>query len=187
MSKTLAKTFFFFIIVLVVSCSPKPSDQTQKKITTISESNVATEKSESETATISDGVESQKQNDYSPSMIDKLEIPAGFTKRYIIQEVEDFSYGNVDRKQLRITLPVGLSKQEVELNIVHATKYYYDKNKPDGISILGYTKNDDIRYFYTVAMGEYAPNGDWGSIGNNIPINKFKLKIEFNRSYFLSQ
>lgn len=114
----------------------------------------------------------------------KIVLPVGFHKKYTIQKEENLSYKNINRRQIRITIPSGLKKSEVRDNIKHAVKQIYKKYKPDGISILVFEAGDNIESFYTVAKGDFAPYGIWKKIRKNIPLKDYELSIKTKESYF---
>lgn len=120
----------------------------------------------------------------SVSIEDKIIIPSGFSKKYVIQREEDLSYNDISRKQVRITVPSGLKKEEVKNNIGHLVINLYKRKTPDGISVLVYEDKFSIEGVYTVAMGEFAPNGEWGKVNKNIPLKDYHLKIGYRESYF---
>lgn len=113
-----------------------------------------------------------------------IKIPTDFTKEYKIIKEEDLSYKDIIRKQLRVTVPAGMDKLKIENNIKHLIIEYYNTKKPDGISISMYENGDNIEMAYTVAMGEFAPNGDWEKVNKNISLEQFQLRIEYKESYF---
>ncbi len=115
---------------------------------------------------------------------DLVVLPADFEPRYKIQNEEDLSYSNINRRQIRITVPYGLNKAEIENNLKHATKFVYNKYKPDGISIFVYEDGDNIMSHYTVAKGDFAPFGDWGKITSSSKLDNYKLQIDIQEAYF---
>ena len=123
-------------------------------------------------------------NEQAVTIENKIQIPVDFNKQYEIRKEEDLSYSNITRKQLRITVPSELSKSDLENNIKHLVIEYYKSKKPDGISVLVYEKGDNVESAYTVAMGEFAPFGNWEKINKNTSLNDYQLNIEFKESYF---
>ncbi|MBO0593929.1 hypothetical protein I2486_21200 [Cellulophaga sp. E16_2] len=113
-----------------------------------------------------------------------INIPKDFSKSYDIKQEEDISYGEVKRIQLRITIPNGLDKVTVENNIKHSVIESYKKVKPDGISILVYENGDNIESAFSVAKGDFAPNGKWEDIKNGVSLENYKLNIVLNEPYF---
>lgn len=113
-----------------------------------------------------------------------INIPKDFSKNYDIEKEEDISYGGIKRTQLRIVIPSGLDKETVENNIKYSVIESYEKEKSDGISILVYEKGDNIESAFSVAKGDFAPNGKWENIEKGISLEKYKLNIDLNEHYF---
>jgi hypothetical protein len=115
---------------------------------------------------------------------DIILVPTDYVKNYTIEEEEDLSYDGIIRNQLRITIPAKLERADIENVIKQATIDCFKKNKSNGISILIYEKGDNVKSAYTVAMGEFAPLGDWDLVLKGVSLPSYKLKIEFNDGYF---
>lgn len=113
-----------------------------------------------------------------------VQIPTDFTLNYTLEKEEDLSYNGIVRNQLRITIPTGLTKEDIENNIKKAVLDCFKKNESDGISVLVFEKGDNIESAYTVAMGEFAPMGNWNLVQTNANLSTFKIKIEFKEAYF---
>ena len=123
--------------------------------------------------------------------IDNLIIlPKNFHPKYKIQNEEDLSYRDnkngqlIKRIQIRITVPPGLNKSELENNLKHATKTIYDKHKPNGISVFAYEDGDNVMSAYTVAKCDFAPFGDWGKISASNKLDNYKVQIDVRDAYF---
>ena len=115
---------------------------------------------------------------------DIIVLPNDFQVKYKIEKEEDLNYKNITRKQIRITVPSDLSKDELQNNIKHVVKYLYNKSNPDGISVLVYESGDNVMSAYTVAMGEFAPYGNWSLISANHTIDNYKIEVDIKDSYF---
>lgn len=120
---------------------------------------------------------------------DLITLPANFQAKYKIAKTEDLSYKNktgenINRRQVRITVPSDLDKEELKKNIKFITKKIYNKYNPNGISILVYENGDNIMSAYTVAKGDFAPYGMWGKISSNNNLQNHKLSIIINDAYF---
>jgi hypothetical protein len=113
-----------------------------------------------------------------------INIPKDFSKSYDIEKEEDISYGGVKRTQLRIVIPSGLDKETVENNIKYAVIESYNKKESNGISILVYENGDNIESAFSVAMGDFAPNGKWEEIDSGFSLENYKLNIDLNEPYF---
>ncbi len=113
-----------------------------------------------------------------------VKIPTYFMKNYSLEKEEDLSHNGIVRTQLRITVPIGLSKYDIENNIKNAVIECYKKTESDGISVLVFEKGDNIESAYSVAMGEFAPMGNWSLVQTNAALSTFKLKVEYKDAYF---
>jgi len=118
------------------------------------------------------------------SIAEIISIPENFKKKYEIKKEEDLSYDGIKRTQFRIVIPSGLDKITVENNIKHSVLKSYEKEKTDGISILVYEKGDNIESAFSVAKGDFAPNGKWENIEKGVSLGKYKLNIDLNEPYF---
>jgi len=120
---------------------------------------------------------------------DLITLPANFQAKYKIARTEDLSYKNktgknINRRQIRITIPSDLTRDELKKNIKLITKKIYNKYKPNGISILVYENGDNIMSAYTVAKGDFAPYGMWSKISSDNNLQNHKLSILINEAYF---
>jgi hypothetical protein len=119
-----------------------------------------------------------------------ISLPSNYQYKYIIQNEEDLSYQDnsssqlIKRIQIRIAVPPGLDKTELENNIKHATKTIYEKHKPNGISVLVYENGDNVMSAYTVAKSDFAPNGDWSKISISNKLDNYKVQMDINEAYF---
>jgi hypothetical protein len=114
----------------------------------------------------------------------QLNIPKHFTPRYSIHSVEDFSIPGAVRKAVKITVPKGLSRSELTLNLKHAVKSIYRNYQPDAISVVAYKSGTDHKGYYTAGKCDFAPGGDWGKAKHGTPVERLSTKIEINEMYF---
>jgi hypothetical protein len=126
----------------------------------------------------------EKDQSKSVTLEEKISLPVGFVIKYKIIKEEDLSYNGIKRFQYRITIPSTLNKEDVENNIKQIVLSNYKRFQLDGISILVFEEGDFISGAYTVAMGEFAPFGDWSKIEKNKPLQSYELKIEYKEKYF---
>lgn len=118
-----------------------------------------------------------------------LAVPAGFMHVYKFLRAEDSSISDrntletIKRKTISITLPDGLDRQTVELNLKHAAKDLYEKEKPHALIVYGYRKGETGASPYSVGMLTYAPYGDWGRAGEKPPLDKYQVVVEIKGSY----
>lgn len=118
-----------------------------------------------------------------------LSVPADFKPVYKFLHAEDSSIRDRDslepikRKTISVTLPDGLDRRTVELNLRHAAKDLYDKEKPHALVVYGYRKGETGASPNSVGMLTYAPYGDWGKGGEKPPLDKYETVIEVKESY----
>lgn len=118
-----------------------------------------------------------------------LDIPDGFKPVYKVLEVRDVSFKNpttlstVERKTVNISLPEGLDRATLELNMRRAAKEVYEKEKPDALMIYGYRRGESANTPYTVAMLTLAPYGDWGKAIERASPDSYKAVIEIRDTY----
>lgn len=101
----------------------------------------------------------------SISFEEKFPIPDDFTPAYQVISFEDLSYmyggNNIDRHQYRITLPRGLSDDEIKSNMRHLAMQKYEQTGVKNLSILAYRDKSEINGAYTAALYELCPYGKW--------------------------
>lgn len=122
-----------------------------------------------------------------------LAVPASFKPVYTFLRSADSSIKDrntletIKRKTVSITLPDGLDRQTVELNLKHAAKELYEKEKPHALIVYGYRKGETGASSYSVGMLTYAPYGDWGRAGEKPPTDKYQAVVEVRDSYLKPQ
>lgn len=114
---------------------------------------------------------------------DKAEdgMPDIVPKYKVVRDNEDLSYANVDRKRIRISVPAGLSRKELEDNIKHAAWSVFKESKFNAIAILAYRAGDPIDEAPTAGMADLAPNGVWADAGSNSPM---MATVKLSELYF---
>ena len=127
----------------------------------------------------------KETSDYS-ILQNNLDIPTFFDPEYTVKEREDLSHGNANRRQLRITVPTGLTKELVEYNIKEAVFTDIIRNGRAAVSVLVYKDKDSVNRAYTVAMGEFVPGGKWENANDESELKEYILKVEFAEGYFKS-
>jgi hypothetical protein len=132
------------------------------------------------------GGEPRPQADAVAAAIDRvLPLPVGFEPVYRIEKSEDASYASVSRTVLRVSVPPGLSRKDVELNLKHAVKQTYTRHHPDAIEVFAYRRGEPAKGSYSVAHCTFAPYGQWGRASEKPPLDKYSTVTGFNDAYFL--
>ncbi len=126
---------------------------------------------------------------YFPDVTSISETPAisVFSPSYSVKLEDNSNYANVVRKVVKIVVPTGLSKKDVELNLKHAAGAIYKKYKPNAVSVFAYCEGDDIADAYTVGMCDFAPDGKWENADKQVPVSQFEYSIETNDDYFKNE
>lgn len=111
--------------------------------------------------------------------------------KYNIESEQCLCFSVIRRREIRISLPAGLTKDEVRYNVKHCIVSDFNKNKPDAISVLAYCRDDvlfNIDGMYNVARAVFAPYGKWEraeeGFAYNLPVDKFAFTIDFYEGYF---
>jgi len=118
-----------------------------------------------------------------------LNVSADFKPAYKFLRAEDSNIRDrnslepIKRKSISVTLPDGLDRRSVELNLKHAAKDLYEKEKPHALIVYGYRKGETGTSPYSVGMLTYAPYGDWGRAGEKPSLDKYEAVIEVKESY----
>lgn len=102
---------------------------------------------------------------------------------YKLERDNDISYANVKRRKVLITVPPGLSKKDLEMNIKYAVIETYKTHRPHAISVLAYKKGTNINSIFTAGRCEFAPFGDWARAGETEDLEYFEIKLWFNDEY----
>jgi hypothetical protein len=131
-------------------------------------------------------------DDRKRTPLSDISYPEGNYKiKYSIKSEQWLRFSVINRREIRISLPAGLSKDEVRYNVTHCIVSDFNKNKPDAISVLVYCRDDvlfDIDGMYNVARAVFAPYGKWEraqeGFAYNLPVDKFAFTIDFYEGYF---
>lgn len=124
--------------------------------------------------------------------LDDCEVPTGdFGLSYEVAKVEWSNYSVVRRLVVRILVPPGLSRDELRFNLQHCAASEFNAHKPDGVSVLAYSKDPngyDTNGAYTAGYADFAPFGKWEKaeegVAYNIPTEEFDYSIDFASTYF---
>lgn len=131
---------------------------------------------------------STKQQKATPNKEISIEqsIPVfpSFTPTYKIIEIRDLSYADIIRKEVRVSLPRNLNKDDILFNFRVISTEEYNKNKFNAITVFAFHENESVNQAYTVAMYEFCPYGDWSRSDKKVPLSEYGEKIEIKKSYF---
>ena len=126
----------------------------------------------------------------SPNSQDEIERSCGLAHgehpRFVRRKIEHYDNVNVPRIQVRISVPSGLSRRELEENLcVAALRAYADVGKGTlgAVAVLAYA-SERVDGMFTAAKTDFAPDGKWDKADPKVPISKWRLSIEYAKSYF---
>ena len=100
--------------------------------------------------------------------------------QYKIVKEDDVSFGTVVRKSLHAVIPVGdYTEDEIKILLKHIAKKYISTNKVNALAVFLYDDENDVGEGYTIAMCDYAPNGNWSNARNVNTGDYKKFKYDF--------
>jgi hypothetical protein len=111
-------------------------------------------------------------------------VAASFVPSYQVVEDKDASIGQIKRREVRITLPRGLTRQALKANIEHAARSAFQQQGSGAILVFAYTDGTDTRSAFTAGRCEYAPYGDWSRAGEDVASDEYRATTELVNSYF---
>lgn len=118
----------------------------------------------------------------------ELDLPHEFKPQYELADTRRVDFAGARRLVLCITVSHGLSKADIANNIRHAIA-----NHGDGMHAVSanvYESGDSLDIGFTVAQGEFAPQGDWSKAldGKRDSQRKtYRLKFQYKDGYFKAQ
>jgi len=91
--------------------------------------------------------------------------------------------GRVKRQVVRIEIPEGRTREDVEATFKRAVKEIYTSQKKlNALSVQGFRPQDDKSGPYTIGQAVYAPNGNWTEAANKTA--PMKINITLGTLYF---
>ena len=85
---------------------------------------------------------------------------------------------------VRIQVPAGLSREELEDNIRLANKTVFEKKPVDAQIVFAYKEGSDLKGPFTAGRLEFGPNGNWNDAAPNTPLDQFRVTLELDSRYF---
>ena len=121
----------------------------------------------------------------SNNKVDELfSLPENFNKSYKIISNENLPVANVERISIKISVPTGLPKSELENNIKHCIKEHYLNNpKLGAINVFAYRNDMETKGAYTAASCDFAPQGKWENAKSDANINDFQFNFKHSDIY----
>jgi hypothetical protein len=123
-----------------------------------------------------------------PTVANLLGVPGGFVPAYTLIGTERFDIGGTPRLSVRVTVPRGLTRETLELNIRHALLRAYESSgtKLGAVSVLAYA-SANTSGAYDAATGDFAPEGKWSAASTEVPLSGWRASITFAEQYFHGQ
>ncbi len=97
-----------------------------------------------------------------------------------IGPAEENRFMGMLRLSIRITMPLGRSREEVVATMKRAALDLYKERRPGALMVFAHTPNDHFSGYW-VGRAVYAPNGEWGDVGERAPMT---FTIDLGRAYF---
>lgn len=121
---------------------------------------------------------------------DEIERSCGLANgerpRFVKRKLERYDNVNVPRVQVRISVPSGLSRRELQENLCVAALQAYSeagKGTLGAVAVLAYD-GEQVSGMYTAAKTDFAPDGNWDKADPTVPVSKWRFSIEYAKSYF---
>lgn len=96
-----------------------------------------------------------------------------------VARVDDASYGSVKRYVYRVVMPGNPPVGHVETALRWLILKARLKGKFNALGFFVYRSESEIDGIYTVAKGDYAPNGDWADAATVHTGDYSKMKLVF--------
>lgn len=127
-------------------------------------------------------VSTQHEEETIPTQINK------FNKKYLVLYAldENISLHEVTRYTRKILVNLGLSRKELEENLIHAAWELQKEKKATAVMIFAYRMDDTQRELYTAGRCILAPFGDWAKATDkqSNSISNLKPVIDIAKVYF---
>ncbi|NOK05989.1 MULTISPECIES: hypothetical protein [Myxococcus] len=120
-----------------------------------------------------------------PTAAEVLGVKPDFTPRYEIIDMDRPDIAGAPRLVVRVRVPRGLSREELELNVRHALLKSYDSApvRLGAVSVAAYV-SERMSMGADAALGEFAPGGQWSAADPGVPLSGWQAKISLDEYYF---
>ncbi|QDE90072.1 hypothetical protein BHS06_14520 [Myxococcus xanthus] len=120
-----------------------------------------------------------------PTAAEVLGVKLDFTPRYELINMDRPDIAGVPRLVVRVRVPRGLSREELEQNVRHALLQFYERApvRLGAVSVGAYA-SERLNMGADAALGEFAPGGQWGEADPAVPLSAWQAKISFEEHYF---
>ncbi|NTX54627.1 hypothetical protein [Myxococcus sp. CA039A] len=124
----------------------------------------------------------------APRAADVLGVRADFVPRYTVASTQRLDIGGTPRLMMKVVVPRGLSREELEGNVRHALLRAYELGPVRfGAIMVGAYSSEKTDTAFNAAKGDFAPGGKWSESSTDVPLSEWKAQIEFSDLYFLER
>ncbi|MFZ3578060.1 hypothetical protein [Virgibacillus sp. DJP39] len=127
--------------------------------------------------------ETQAEKEVTSDIETVLQMTKSFETSYEIIEETDISLLSATRHRVSISVPLGLSKQELEFNLKHVVKNLYEKHEADALTIFAYREDDEIKQNYSAGRIVFATEGDWSKADQEVGLEGYDYVIDIADTY----
>lgn len=110
---------------------------------------------------------------------------------YKIVDEEWVDFSKLKRLSVNITVPSGLSPEELRFNLKHCAANQFNYHKPDAVMVFAYREADLTKIGkipFSAGRAVFAPFGKWekalDGFAYNIPVKDFDYSVDFANDYF---
>jgi hypothetical protein len=112
---------------------------------------------------------------------DKNQLPEEITSYTQVGELEDVSYGSVERLAARIVVPLGRTQEELTATLERAAREIGKETRASAVMVFAYRPQDTPTDQYTAGRAVYAPNGRWEDAASS---GEKQVSVDLNTLYF---
>ena len=163
-AKQLSSIYLLGILGVLLILNANCGDATQKGNT-------------SKTAKVIDNSKVQSMAEGKPQVATKYKIV-----KYDLDSIYMHEGIKIIRKVVRISVPFGLSRKELDNNLKQAAWAVYNKQKCNAVMVFAYREGDKVTGVYTAGRVILAPNGKWED--GHLKDNKMIATVELSDLYF---
>ena len=124
--------------------------------------------------------------------LDDCEMPEGsYQISYDVITEEWGNFSKIKRLSIYITVPPGLSHDELRFNLKHCAASHFNRDKPDAVMVFAYIFSDQSKIGtipFSAGRIVFAPFGKWekalDGFAYNIPVKEFAYSMDFAPGYF---
>jgi hypothetical protein len=113
---------------------------------------------------------------------DLFGLPSHFQPVYRMTREEGLTRPTAKRQHADITVPPGLTREALTLNLAHAAKVLYQKYRPQAISINAFRESEGDAG-YPAGLYRWAPYGRW-EVQESVALDQYQAVIELSEFYF---